>query len=91
MDKNLWLKSNNQRKPAVPKSNKSNSSNSNSNNNKRAKPNKQDLWAWKKVPPTDGKAHQKQVKHPKSDGCKKAKQQQQARATSQPSSGQGTL
>eukprot|EP00957_Ditylum_brightwellii_P134919 10286925-Ditylum_brightwellii.AAC.1 len=39
---------------------------SNNNNNNNNKPKKQDPLAWKKVSPRDGKAHQKQVKHPKS-------------------------
>eukprot|EP00957_Ditylum_brightwellii_P015940 1200345-Ditylum_brightwellii.AAC.1 len=64
-DQNIQLKNNSQKKPAAPKSNKSNPSNNN-NNRKRTKPKKQDLWAWKKIPPKDIKAHQKQVKHPKS-------------------------
>eukprot|EP00957_Ditylum_brightwellii_P170357 12967146-Ditylum_brightwellii.AAC.1 len=39
-------------KSAAPKSSKGNISN---NNNKKNR--KKDPWAWKKVPPQDGKAH----------------------------------
>jgi hypothetical protein len=110
-DQNLRLKNNNQKKPAAPKSNKSNPSNK--KNKKGTKSKKQDPWAWKKIPPKDGDAHQKQVRHPKSgiletyywcpahnawtkhnpdpnhpDGCKKAKQQQQARNAGHPSAQQ---
>eukprot|EP00957_Ditylum_brightwellii_P127770 9744085-Ditylum_brightwellii.AAC.1 len=102
------MRNNNQKKPAAPKSNKSNTS-----NKKGIKSKKQDPYTWKKIPSKDTKAHQKQVKHPKSDiletyywcpahnvwtkhnldpnhpdGCKKAKQQQQARAAGHPSSWQ---